>query len=52
MGISFADSCDVIVLGSGIAGLAAALAAHESGLRPILIEKSDQIGGTTATPTD
>ena len=38
---------DVIVLGSGIAGLAAALAAHEHGLHPTLIEKSDQIGGTT-----
>jgi 3-oxosteroid 1-dehydrogenase len=38
----------VIVLGSGIGGLSAALAAHEHGLRPILIEKSDKIGGTTA----
>jgi len=42
------DVFDVIALGSGIGGLAAALAAHEHGLRPILIEKSDQIGGTTA----
>jgi 3-oxosteroid 1-dehydrogenase len=46
--MSLVDTCDVIVLGSGIAGLAAALAAHEHGLRPILIEKSNQIGGTTA----
>src|SRR4051812_26337784 len=43
-----ADTFDVIVLGSGIAGLAAALAAHEHGLRPILIEKSNRIGGTTS----
>ena len=46
--MSLADTFDVIVLGSGIAGLAAALAAREHGLRPILIEKSSQIGGTTA----
>jgi 3-oxosteroid 1-dehydrogenase len=46
--MSFADPYDVIVLGSGIAGLAAALAAREEGLRPILVEKADQLGGTTA----
>jgi succinate dehydrogenase/fumarate reductase flavoprotein subunit len=46
--MSPSGSHDVIVLGSGIAGLAAALAAHEMGLRPILVEKSDQLGGTTA----
>jgi 3-oxosteroid 1-dehydrogenase len=42
-----AESHDVIVLGSGIGGLSAALAAQEHGLRPLLIEKSDRIGGTT-----
>jgi 3-oxosteroid 1-dehydrogenase len=42
------ETFDVIVLGSGIAGLAAALAAQERGLRPLLLEKSDLIGGTTA----
>jgi 3-oxosteroid 1-dehydrogenase len=46
--VSFAGPYDVIVLGSGIAGLAAGLAAHENGLRPVLIEKADQLGGTTA----
>jgi 3-oxosteroid 1-dehydrogenase len=46
--VSFAGPYDVIVLGSGIAGLAAGLAAHENGLRPVLIEKTDQLGGTTA----
>jgi 3-oxosteroid 1-dehydrogenase len=45
--MSRVESYDVVVLGSGIAGLAAALSAHEHGLRPILIEKSSQIGGTT-----
>jgi len=33
------ETFDVIVLGSGIAGLAAALAAHEHGLRPLLLER-------------
>lgn len=41
------DDYDVVVLGSGIAGLAAALAAHEAGLRTVLIEKADTLGGTT-----
>lgn len=42
-----AGSYDVVVLGSGIAGLAAALAAHECGLAPVLVEKADKLGGTT-----
>jgi 3-oxosteroid 1-dehydrogenase len=45
--MSFAGPYDVIVLGSGIAGLAAALAAHDNGLRTVLIEKASQLGGTT-----
>src|SRR5262245_41936574 len=40
-------SYDVIVLGSGIAGLSAALAAHAAGLNPLLLEKTSQLGGTT-----
>src|SRR5689334_15863237 len=43
-----AETFDVIVLGGGIGGLSAALAAHQHGLRPLLIEKSGQLGGTTA----
>lgn len=46
--MSLAGSYDVIVLGSGIAGLAAALTAQQNGLSTVLIEKSDQIGGTTS----
>jgi 3-oxosteroid 1-dehydrogenase len=43
-----ADTYDVVVLGSGIAGLSAALAARENGLRPLLLEKDDRLGGTTS----
>src|SRR5712671_5669206 len=41
------DAWDVVVLGSGIAGLAGALAAHELGLRPLVLEKASLIGGGT-----
>jgi 3-oxosteroid 1-dehydrogenase len=39
---------DVVVLGTGAAGLCAALAAATSGARVGLFEKADQVGGTTA----
>jgi 3-oxosteroid 1-dehydrogenase len=42
-----AKEYDVVVLGTGIAGLAVALAAHEKGLRPLVIEKADMVGGGT-----
>lgn len=42
------DEVDVIVLGTGAAGMAAALAAHESGASVALIERWDRIGGTSA----
>jgi len=40
-------SYDVVILGSGIAGLAGALAAHERGLQPIVLEKAPTLGGGT-----
>lgn len=39
---------DVIILGTGAAGMTAALAAHEAGARVALVERYDRIGGTSA----
>jgi 3-oxosteroid 1-dehydrogenase len=41
------DDPDVVILGSGVAGLAAALAADELGLRPLVLEKASALGGGT-----
>ena len=38
----------VIVLGTGGAGLTAAISAHEAGAHVSLFEKGEQVGGTTA----
>jgi 3-oxosteroid 1-dehydrogenase len=45
--ISASGSYDVVILGSGIAGLAGALAADALGLRPIVLEKAAKLGGGT-----
>ena len=42
------DAIDVAVLGTGAAGLTAAIAAHDHGARVGLFEKADEVGGTTA----
>lgn len=39
-------SCDVLVVGAGVAGAAAAVAAARGGARTILIEKERYLGGT------
>ncbi|HET9477446.1 MAG TPA: FAD-dependent oxidoreductase [Dehalococcoidia bacterium] len=39
---------DVVVTGSGGAGLTAAILAHDNGARVVVLERTDKIGGTTA----
>jgi len=43
-----AASCDVLVIGAGGAGLAAALYAAIDGARVLLVERTEYVGGTTA----
>jgi fumarate reductase flavoprotein subunit len=38
---------DVVVVGGGLAGFAAALSAAEAGVQVLLIEKADDVGGST-----
>ncbi|MBI4191149.1 MAG: FAD-dependent oxidoreductase [Betaproteobacteria bacterium] len=42
------EDYELVVLGAGAGGMTAALVSSIEGMRTLLIEKSDQIGGTTA----
>ncbi len=44
-----ADSCDLIVIGAGPAGLAAAWRAAQRGMKVVLLERSDHVGGLAAS---
>ncbi len=44
--------CDVLVVGAGAAGIAAALAAHASGARVFLVEEGDAPGGRLLDRSD
>jgi succinate dehydrogenase/fumarate reductase flavoprotein subunit len=44
-----AETVDLLVIGAGAAGMAAALTAAAEGLRVLVCEKAEQVGGTTAT---
>jgi len=41
-------TCDLLVIGSGAGGLSAAATAAYHGLKVIVAEKADVLGGTTA----
>ncbi|MCY3067847.1 flavocytochrome c [Aerococcus loyolae] len=45
--VNIKDSYDVIIIGSGGAGMTAAITASDLGLDPIILEKTDKIGGNT-----
>jgi 3-oxosteroid 1-dehydrogenase len=47
-GAKFAVECDVLVVGTGGAGMTAALAAHAQGAKVVIIDKAPKVGGTTA----
>ena len=42
------EEFDVVVLGSGAAGLTAAVIAAQNGASVVVLEKGDKIGGTSA----
>ncbi|MDT4923716.1 MAG: 3-oxosteroid 1-dehydrogenase [Pseudonocardiales bacterium] len=42
------EEYDVVVVGSGAAGMAAALTAQRNGLRAVVVEKASNFGGSTA----
>jgi fumarate reductase flavoprotein subunit len=46
--VSAAEAFDVIVVGGGGSGLAAAIEAHTAGARVVLLEKNPALGGSTA----
>lgn len=45
---TWSEDCDLLVAGSGAAGLAAAVTAAHHGLKVVLVEKDPVLGGTTA----
>ncbi|HUE31572.1 MAG TPA: L-aspartate oxidase [Mycobacterium sp.] len=48
-GPAWTDNADVVVIGTGVAGLAAGLAAHRAGRRVVVLSKAGQTRGVTAT---
>jgi succinate dehydrogenase/fumarate reductase flavoprotein subunit len=48
MATNWDQQADVVVVGSGAAGLTAAILAHDNGARVAIVERTEKIGGTTA----
>ncbi|HEV7579052.1 MAG TPA: L-aspartate oxidase [Mycobacterium sp.] len=46
---AWTHTADVVVIGTGVAGLAAGLAAHRAGRNVVVLSKADQTHGVTAT---
>lgn len=42
-----AEACDIAVVGAGIVGLGHALAAHERGLRVVVVDRASEVTGAT-----
>jgi len=42
------ESVDLLIVGSGVGAVVAALIARDRGLMPLIVEKSDKVGGTSA----
>ena len=42
------EHADVVVVGSGAAGMTAAIVAHDQGAKVVITERTDKIGGTSA----
>lgn len=47
--MTFAESFDVVVVGSGAAGAMAALRSADHGMKVLIVEKAHKFGGTSAT---
>ena len=45
------DNKPIVVIGAGPAGLAAAYELSKKGIRPVVIEKADTVGGIARTET-
>jgi succinate dehydrogenase/fumarate reductase flavoprotein subunit len=45
---NWSKEADVVIIGSGAAGLTAAILAHDRGAAVLIVERTDMVGGTTA----